>query len=106
VNPVELNLRRVPRCTCLGDPLLRLIVDVDQTEPLAVSLSPLEVVQERPNEVAPQIDTVHNGLSRCPEVSTEIADPVDVNDLALAVEEIIEGCAALGHVHGNVGELS
>lgn len=38
-----------------------LVVDVDQTKPLGVSLSPLEVVQEGPCKVSSNIGTIPAG---------------------------------------------
>src|SRR5690606_16384839 len=43
--------RRVPAAAVLDRAALRRVVDVHQSEPLGVSPSPLEVVQQRPHEV-------------------------------------------------------
>ncbi len=43
----------IPVSTIFGDARLRLIIDIDDPEALAVAISPLEVVHQRPHEVAP-----------------------------------------------------
>ena len=45
---------RVAPAAALDGPLLRRVVDVHQAEPLVVAVRPLEVVQQRPGEVAGQ----------------------------------------------------
>src|SRR4051812_13897750 len=45
----------VPPGAELGGPLLSVVVDPDDPEPLAISLGPLEVVHQRPEEVTPDV---------------------------------------------------
>src|SRR5262249_1146701 len=54
--PLRGDQPRIPVRAFLGDPLLRLVVDVDDPEPLRVPLGPFEVVEQRPDEVAADVD--------------------------------------------------
>ena len=47
-----------------GDPPLRGIVDVDDAKPLRIAMLPLEVVEERPDKIAAQIDACPKSLPR------------------------------------------
>src|SRR5690606_39740938 len=54
-----------------GDALTRRVVDVDQTEPLAIAVVPLKVVEERPVEVTEQRNAVGDGASELAEMPQE-----------------------------------
>src|SRR4030088_3152033 len=91
----------VPGRAVLRGALLRVVVDVDQAEPLVVSVAPLEVVQERPGEVAAQVDTGGQGGVGSPQVSVEVRDPFDVAYPAL--DRCVHiGRTILGHHDGSV----
>src|SRR5262245_19345576 len=55
-------------------------VDVDQTEALGEPLSPLEVVHQRPHEVAPHRCATAGRLGDRPDVTVEVCDAVTVHD--------------------------
>src|SRR3954469_17650822 len=77
VRPEELG---VPAAAVLHPPLLRGVVDVDDAEPLAVAVGPLEVVHERPDEVALERDAVGDRLLRAGQVRGEERRPLGVVD--------------------------
>src|SRR5436190_2065385 len=58
-------------------------VDPDQTEPLLVPPGPLEVVQQRPDVVPPDVDTLLQRRQDRAEVRLQIVDPVLVVDRAV-----------------------
>ena len=53
-------------------------VDVHDAEALGVAQGPLEVVEQRPDEVAAQVDPVADGAVRGVQVGVEVADPLRV----------------------------
>jgi hypothetical protein len=55
-DPVLPDDLRIPTCRELGCAHLGFIIDVHDPEPLAVALGPLEVVQERPEEIAADVE--------------------------------------------------
>ena len=69
-----------PARAVLRRALERLEVDVDQPEALAVAVAPLEVVHQRPHEVAAQVDAVGDRPVRGAEVAVEVRDPIRVGD--------------------------
>src|ERR1022692_407771 len=50
-------------------------VDVHEAESLVVALGPLEVVHQRPGQVAAYVDAGRDGLVQCPEVAVQVPDP-------------------------------
>ncbi len=70
----------VPVRRCLRDPLQRPVVDPHEPEPRPVSMRPLEVVEERPDEVAadvrPYLDRPVDGCH----VAAQVVDPLRVVD--------------------------
>src|SRR5918999_2668482 len=55
-------------------PLERVVVDVHEAKPLRVSEAPLEVVEQRPGEVAAQVDTLPQGEERGTKVLAVVPD--------------------------------
>src|SRR5215831_6467429 len=65
----------VPERAPLRDPALGRIVDVDDPEPLVVAPFPLEVVEQRPDVVAADVDALRpRALDRI-DVSPEVVEP-------------------------------
>src|SRR6266516_6095378 len=86
----------IPVGAVLQHALLGGVVNVDQAEALGVALFPLEVVQQRPDEVAAQVHPGGDGALRRAEVAIQEADAVGIVDLALRVGVVVEGGAVLG----------
>src|SRR5690606_878820 len=82
---------RVEARARLGRALLRLEVHVHDAEALRVAIGPLEVVQQRPGEVAAHVHALVHGLVEHAQVLAQVGDALRVVD------------AALGR-HGRVGE--
>src|SRR3712207_5792601 len=68
----------VPAGAVLRRALLRLVVDAHDAEPPAVPPRPLEVVEQRPQEVAPDVEPVGAGLQRGGEVVAHVRGAVGV----------------------------
>ena len=54
--------RRVPSGARLGRTDERFVIHMDNAEALSITRTPLEVVHEAPNEIAPQVDALTRGL--------------------------------------------
>src|SRR6266542_4221485 len=87
----------VPARAVLEDPALGREVDVHQTEAPGVALVPLEVVEQRPDEVAAQVDALLQRLMGGAEMPLEETDAVGVVHVALRVGVVVEGSPVLGH---------
>src|SRR5467141_1449483 len=90
----------------LGPSLLRGEIDVDETEPSPVAESPLEIVEQRPHEIAahwyPRVDRVEHR----PEVAAQIGDPLLVADPPVLVDPIGEGGPVLEDVHRQIAAVA
>src|SRR5690606_28427506 len=86
---------RVPAGAGLGDAGAGRVVDVDRAEPLAVAVGPLEVVQQRPQEVAAHVGAVLDGPVDGGQVAAHVGDPGGVVDPALGVGVVVEGRTVL-----------
>src|SRR5690348_12451545 len=71
-DPVLAHYLRVPARAEFGRPALGGVVDVDDPEALAVALGPLEVVEERPEEIAPDVVALGEGPVEADEVLAEV----------------------------------
>src|ERR1019366_6612963 len=95
----------VPEGTALRDPALGAEIHEDDPEPLGVPLGPLEVVQERPDEVAAQVHPGTDGAPGGVQVAVQVADPLEVVDNALRGDVVMGGGAVLGDVQRQAGRL-
>src|SRR6266540_1678572 len=113
VAPMSLCLRRqaalpdhlrVPQRAVLGGALLGGEVDVDEAEPLRVSPGPLEVVHQRPGEIAAQGHARGDRGVAGAQVGVDVAGALAVVDEAVRGELVAEGGAVLGDQqwHGRV----
>src|SRR5262249_4788411 len=69
---------REPSIRCLGRALERLEVDVDHAEAAAVAFRPLEVIDERPDEITAQFYTGGERAAGGSEVLAQIGDAIVV----------------------------
>ena len=89
---------RVPVPAFLDDPLLRLEVAVHDSEALLKALRPLEVVGERPQEIAAHVGA---RLHRAPDLRDKAPQEADaplVVDLAVGVRPVAVRASVLGDV--------
>src|SRR6266545_7084630 len=95
---------RVPQRAVLGGAPLGGEVDVDQAEPLRVSPGPLEVVHQRPGEVAAQGHACRDRGVAGAQVRVDVGGAFAVVDGAVRGELVAEGGAVLGDQqrHGGV----
>ena len=59
-------------------PLLRLIVHVNDSESLRVAVTPLEVVEQRPDVVTTDIYTLSHCFSDSTQVPPQVVDPLRI----------------------------
>src|SRR3954454_24150672 len=97
---------RVPARAVLGGALEGLEVDVDEPEALGVAEGPLEVVQQRPHEVAAQVDALADRAVGRAEVPVEVLDADRVVDLAVVALLVGDGGAVLGDVERYAGVVA
>ena len=76
---------------CFGRAVLGLHVDGHQAELRAVAVGPLEVVEQRPGEVALDRYAVFHGLVHLAEVAGDVLETVGVDDAAVDADR----CRAL-----------
>src|SRR5262249_18486700 len=69
---------RVPPSAVLDDPTLGHVVDVDETEALRVPLVPFIVVEERPREVATQVDARVHGTHTGRQVAAVVVEALAI----------------------------
>src|SRR5581483_223054 len=86
----------VPEGAPLRDPPLGGEVDEDDPEALRVAVLPLEVVQQRPDVVAPDVDAELPRPLDGVDVPAQVGDAAVVLDDVGAVERVVEGGAVLG----------
>src|SRR5215831_9905075 len=89
---------REPSIRRLGRALERLEVDVDHAEAAAVAFRPLEVIDERPDEIAAQFDTGGERAAGGSEVLVKIGDAIVVVHGAVRRERIVVASAVLRHI--------
>src|ERR671932_1001888 len=87
----------VPAGAVLERALLRAVVDAHDAEAAAVPPRPLVVVEERPEEVPPDVETVGAGLQSGGEVVAHVGGAVGVVDGAVDDGVLVRG-AVLGDV--------
>src|SRR5262245_36304555 len=95
--PVLRGEAGVPLSRVLDRSLLGLVVDVDQAKALGEAEAPLEVVEDRPDEVAAHRGAVGEGLVGRGDVAGEVADADGVAHAAVGAGRVGPGRPALGH---------
>src|ERR1035441_593934 len=78
--------------------LLGFEVDVDDSEALVISVGPLVVIQQAPDEVAFDGDALRDGTVELAEVVAQVHDAVAIVDVAIRGERVGGGGAILGDV--------
>src|SRR5262249_15560881 len=99
LTPYEL---REPLIGRFGRALERLEIDVNHPEAAAVAFRPLEVIDERPDEIAAQLYPGGEGAAGGGEVLAQISDAIVVVYGAIRRERIVVAGAVLGHVEVRV----
>src|SRR5215210_171834 len=105
LQPVAPDDVRVPAGARFGDASLRSVLHEHDPEPFGVPLGPLEVIQERPDHVATQVDALLHRFVGGPEVGVEVRDALLIVHAALGVYVVVDGPTVLGHVDGHVGVI-
>src|SRR3954465_4340818 len=86
----------VPQRRPLRGALLGVVVDADKAYALVVAVRPLEVVHQRPREVAADVGALLAGQRDGADVRVEVGDAVLGADEAGLVGLVVEGGAVLG----------
>src|SRR5688500_13493790 len=95
--------RRVVPPARLDRTLLRLVVDVNDAEPLGVAECPLVVVEQRPREVSTEIDPGFHRVMRSSEMLAIVLHAKRILDLAVdALRRIVKRRAVLRDVDGRI----
>src|SRR5687767_3931024 len=101
--PVAGNDGRVVPPARLDRTLLRLVVDMNDAEPLGVAERPLVVVEQRPGKISAQVDAFLHRVVRSAQVLTVILDAKRILDLAVdGLRRIVKRGAVLGDVDGRI----
>src|SRR5438105_4409069 len=90
VHPILTYDPPIPVRTLFGNTRLRPVIDIDDAEAQRVAECPLEIIQEGPDEVPSQINTLLNGSRGSLEMCIEIGNPFHVIALALRINVIVE----------------
>src|SRR5215831_12737112 len=93
---------REPLIGRLGRALERLEIDVNHAEAAAVAFRPLEVIDERPDEIAAQFYPGGNRAAGGGEVLAQISDAIVVVYGAICRERIVVASTVLGHIEVRV----
>src|SRR5215218_1177127 len=96
----------VPEARPLGHPPLRRVVHVHQSEALRVAVLPLEVVEHRPREVAPDVDAVGDRPRERADVRAQVLDPARVLQRPVHHRPVLERGAVLGDVDRHVAVVA
>ena len=81
-DPVLPDHLRVPSAAELRRALLGAERDVDDAEPFVVALGPLEVVEQRPDEIAADVVALGDGPVQLDQVAAQVLAAIQVDDLA------------------------
>src|SRR6185295_14546919 len=87
----------------LGGAPKRPVVDVDDAEALRIAMAPLEVVEQRPGEVAAHGGALFDRAADGAEVLAQVSDAQGIVDApAVALRRVVERGAVLGDVERQV----
>ena len=89
---------RVLEAAVFHDPLLRLVVDTDDPEPLVVAPRPFEVVEQRPHEVAPHIRPLRDRFADRVDVRPDVRRALAVVNPPVGRDLVVVRCTVLGDV--------
>ena len=73
-SPLRTNHLRIVPTTRFDRSLLRFVVHVNDSETPRIAVTPLEVVEQRPDEVAAEVHPLLHCITCCPQMSTQIFD--------------------------------
>src|SRR5215213_7977798 len=88
----------VPEARPLGHAPLRRVVHVHEAEALRVAVLPLEVVEHRPREVAPDVDAVGDRPPEGAQMGVQVVDPPRVLERPVDHRPVLERRPVLGDV--------
>src|SRR5690349_14174786 len=96
----------VPQPRPLGHAPLRRVVDIHEPEALRVAVLPLEVVEHRPGEVAPDVDAVGHRARQGGEMRLQVLEAPRVLQRAVDDRPVLERRAVLGDVDRHVAVVA
>src|SRR4029453_2953247 len=71
----------------------------DHSKASAIAFLPFEIVEQRPNEIAAQLNASRKGILLGSKMSAQIGYTVDVSFSAVSSHQIIEARSVLSHVY-------
>src|ERR1700730_5507102 len=93
VGKIAIEIKRV-----LGPPCKRVVVDVDKPEALAVAERPLEIVEQRPHEIAAHRDSDLYCVEHRAEIVAQISDTLRVANSFVCFDPVGKGRTVLENV--------
>ena len=94
-----------PMIRRFGCALERIEIDVHHAETAVIAFCPLEVIEQRPNEIAAQICTSGERATGSSEVGAQIGDAVVIAYEAVRCAPIIVASAVLGYIEVEIAIL-
>src|SRR5690348_6648531 len=88
---------RVPLAAVFDDPPLRGEIYVYQAEALAIALRPLEVIEERPDEIAHHRRPMLHSIADRAQMLAQEAHALGIAHAAIAIPLVVEGRAVLSN---------
>src|SRR5881392_3585672 len=79
----------VPECAALRNSPLRGVVHVDDAEPLGIAVLPFEVVEQRPDVVAADVDAGRERRLHGVEMTGDVLDAARVLHCGCAVQPVV-----------------
>jgi len=71
-------------------------IDVNQPEALGIAVGPFQIVQQRPGEIAAQVDAAAPGRQRRAQMVAQVALAQGVGDFPVGLGRIVERRAVFG----------
>src|ERR1700730_4616667 len=93
VGKIAIEIERV-----FGPPCKRFVVDVDQPEALAVAERPLEIVEQRPDEITAHRDSDLDCVEHRAEIVAQIGDALPVANALVGFDPVGKGRPVLEYV--------
>src|SRR5262245_41439943 len=86
---------RVPLPVAFDGSLLRFVIHVHQSEALAQSFGPLEIVEQTPCVIAPHVGAIADGVVEFRQILLVVGDAARVVDFSVCDGSVIVGTSAL-----------
>ena len=99
-NAVTFYYVRIPFTRIFHGALLCFIIHTNDSEAFGESMSPLEVIEQRPDKISTNIHTILHSETSLDDVILEIIEAASIVDFSIGRDGVREGCAVLCDVDG------